>query len=280
MAHYGLKWGHLRLSLSIGVDEHCWRHPRGQDSHEAERFITVIIDLTPGRNGTGPPAAGHGRRPQQGGVRRLAAGPEPAFWAGLQVVAMDGFTGFKTATAEALPDAVAVMDPFHVVALAGDALERCRQRVQQETLGHRGRKGDPLYGLRRRLRTGADLLSPRQLDRIDAVLGQEQHLAAAVTWSVYQRVIAAYRQPDGARGKAALRALIDSLHRSVPAALPALVTLGRTLSRRAEDVLAYFDRPGTSNGPTEAINGRLEHLRGTALGFRNRTHYTTRALLH
>lgn len=41
-------------------------------------------------------------------------------------------------------------------------------------------------------------------------------------------------------------------------------------TRRAVDVLAYFDRPGTSNEPTE-VNGRLEHLRGTALGFRNRT---------
>jgi len=41
----------------------------------------------------------------------------------------------------------------------------------------------------------------------------------------------------------------------------------------------YFDRPGTSNGPTEAINGRLEHLRGTALGFRNLTNYITRCLL-
>jgi len=40
-------------------------------------------------------------------------------------------TGFKTATTEQLPDAVAVMDPFHVVALAGDALDRCRQRLQQ-----------------------------------------------------------------------------------------------------------------------------------------------------
>jgi len=44
-------------------------------------------------------------------------------------------------------------------------------------------------------------------------------------------------------------------------------------------VLAYFDRPGTSNGPTEAINGRLEHLRGTALGFRNLTNYIARSLL-
>jgi len=52
-----------------------------------------------------------------------------------------------------------------------------------------------------------------------------------------------------------------------------------TLKKRAADVLAYFDRPGTSNGPTEAINGRLEHLRGSALGFRNLTNYIARSLL-
>jgi hypothetical protein len=43
-------------------------------------------------------------------------------------------------------------------------------------------------------------------------------------------------------------------------------------------VLAYFDRPGASNGPTEAPNGRLEHLRGSALGFRNLTNYIARSL--
>ena len=62
----------------------------------------------------------------------------------VEVVAMDGFTGFKTAASEELPDAVAVMDPFHVVRLAGEALNECRRRVQQELHGHRGRKGDPL----------------------------------------------------------------------------------------------------------------------------------------
>ena len=55
--------------------------------------------------------------------------------------------------------------------------------------------------------------------------------------------------------------------------------LDRTLKQRAADVLAFFDRPGTSNGPTEAINGRLEHLRGSALGFRNLSHYIARSLL-
>ncbi|MCV0002615.1 transposase [Mobiluncus mulieris] len=39
-----------------------------------------------------------------------------------------------------------------------------------------------------------------------------------------------------------------------------------TLKRRAADILAYFDHPHSSNDPTEAINGRLEHLRGSALG--------------
>jgi transposase len=58
-----------------------------------------------------------------------------------------------------------------------------------------------------------------------------------------------------------MRTLIESVSHGVPAVLIELVTLGRTLKKRAAVVLAYLDRPGTSNGPTEAINGRLEHLR-------------------
>jgi transposase len=73
--------------------------------------------------------------------------------------------------------------------------------------------------------------------------------------------------------------LIDSLATGVPTVLVELRTLGRTLKKRADDILAYFDRPHTSNGPTEAINGRLEHLRGSALGFRNLTNYIARSLL-
>ena len=73
--------------------------------------------------------------------------------------------------------------------------------------------------------------------------------------------------------------IIAALGKNVPDALPELARLGRTLTKRATDVLAFFDRPGTSNGPTEAINGRLEHLRGSALGFRNLVHYIARSLL-
>jgi len=254
---------------AIGVDEHVWRHTRHGD-----KYVTVIIDLTPVRDGTGPArlldmVPG---RSKQAFKTWLAARPQ-TFRDGLEVVVMDGFTGFKTATTEELPDATAVMDPFHVARLAGDALDRCRRRVQQDLHGHRGRAGDPLYTARRTLHTGADLLTDRQRARIEALFADPEHVAVEATWGVYQAVIAAYRHPDRAQGQAIMTEVIDSLSRAVPTALTELITLGRTLKKRAPDMLAYFDRPGTSNGPTEAINGRLEHLRGTALGFRNLTHY-------
>jgi transposase len=259
----------------IGVDEHVWRHTRFGD-----KYVTVIIDLTPIREGTGPArlldmVEGRSKKAFK---TWLAGRPEP--WRqGVEVVAMDGFTGFKTATAEELPDATAVMDPFHVVRLAGDALDRCRRRVQLELHGHRGFKNDPLYRARRTLHTGQDLLTDRQRERLTDLFTTDEHVEVEATWGIYQRLIAAYRDPDRARARDAMVAIIESLREGVPAALTELRRLGRTLNHRAGDVLAYFDRPGTSNGPTEAINGRLEHLRGSALGFRNLTNYIARSLL-
>ena len=259
----------------IGVDEHVWRHTRRGD-----KFVTVIIDLTGVRDGTGPARLldmVQGRSKQA--FKAWLAGRPERWKQGLQVVAMDGFTGFKTATTEELPAAVAVMDPFHVVRLAGEALDQCRRRVQLATCGHRGYKGDPLYTSRRTLHTGVGLLTDRQTERLEALFADDAHVEVEVTWAIYQRMIAAYRQPDRARGRELMRQLISVLSHGVPSTLTELGTLGRTLTKRAADVLAYFDRPGTSNGPTEAINGRLEHLRGSALGFRNLTNYIARALL-
>ena len=97
---------------------------------------------------------------------------------GVEVVAMDRFTGFKTASSEELPDAVTVMNPFHVVRLAGDALDQCRRPVQQVTCGHRGRKGDPLYAARRTLHTGAALLTENQQARLEALFAVSEHVEA------------------------------------------------------------------------------------------------------
>ncbi|MEP7766240.1 ISL3 family transposase, partial [Sanguibacter sp. 26GB23] len=205
-----------------------------------EKYVTVIIDLTPIRDGTGPArlldmVAG---RSKQAFKTWLADRPQ-AWRDGVEVVAMDGFTEFKTATTEELPDAVAVMDPFHVVRLAGDGLDRCRRRVQQDLHGHRGRADDPLYRARRTLHTGADLLTDKQKARIDALFAGDEHIEVEATWSIYQRMIGAYRDPDRARGRDLMHQLIESLARGVPAALTEVITLGRTLKKRATDVLAY-----------------------------------------
>lgn len=147
----------------------------------------------------------------------------------------------------------------------------------------RGRKNDPLYRARRTLHTGADLLTDRQRARLGALFDPElygdAHVQVEATWGIYQTMITAYREPDRRRGREIMAALIETISTGVPNGLSEVVTLGRTLKSRAADILAYFERPGTSNGPTEAINGRLEHLRGSALGFRNLTNYIARSLL-
>jgi transposase len=262
----------------IGVDEHRWSHTRGRRADGG--FVTVIIDLTPVLDGSGRArlidlVAGR----SAAALTSWLSAQTAVFRGQVQVVAMDGFSGYKTAATEMLPDATAVMDPFHVVALAGAKLDLCRQRVQQQTCRHRGRAGDPLYRVRRTLRTRLPLLSSRQKARLEGVFADDDHLAVFVTWSVYQRLIAAYSQPDRRRAKTMMTSIIDSLRRGLPTGLDELAQLGRTLHRRRADVLAYFDHHA-SNGPTEAINGRLEALRRNALGFRNLTHYRIRSLLH
>jgi transposase len=261
----------------IGVDEHCWSHTR---RHGEDGFVTVIIDLTPVLEGTGRARLldlVSGR--SAAALKTWQSAQTAAFRDQVEVVAMDGFGGYKTAAADVLPEATAVMDPFHVVALAGAKLDLCRQRIQQATQGHRGRAGDPLYRVRRTLRTRYPLLNPRQKARLEAVFADEAHTAVELCWGFYQRLIAAYAHPDRRRGKTTMTTIINTLRSGVPDALEELAQLGRALWRRRADVLAYFDHHA-SNGPTEAINGRLEALRRNALGFRNLTHYRLRSLLH
>lgn len=258
----------------LGVDEHVWRH-----THRGDKYVTVIVDLTPVRDGSGPARLLDMVEGRSSEVFKdwLAARPQ-AWREGVEVVAMDGFKGFKSAANEQVPQAVTVMDPFHVVAQAGEAMNRCRQRVQRHTCGRRSRKGDPLYRVRRALYVGDTLRTERQTARIAAVFADPAHAQLEVAWKAYQQMINAYRHPDAAIGRQLMGDLIDRLN-TQPTEQVELRKLGATLIRRREDVLAYFHHPGGSNGPTEAINGRLEHLRGLALGFRNLTHYIARSLL-
>ena len=242
---------HLAGVRVLGVDEHKWKHRRGDGT---PGFVTVIVDLTPNVDGTGPARLLDmvpGRSAEV--LRRWLAAREKSFRDRVKVVSMDGFAGYHTATTEQLPKARKVMDPFHVVHLAADKLTLTRQRIQQDTCGHRGRSGDPLYGVRRILLTRMGLLTDKQKAKLDAVFADERHTAEDVTHWTYQDIIAAYEHPERRVGKRWMYKIMCRIRKDLPAGVQELGQLGRTMWKRRAEILAYFDT-GASNGPVEAIN--------------------------
>lgn len=100
-----------------------------------------LLDVVPGRSSVKP-------------CEWLAARSE-GWRAGIRWATLDLSGPYRAVFDTMLPDAVQVADPFHVVKLANSKLDECRRRVQNDTVGHRGRKDDPLYRCRRLL-TKAD----------------------------------------------------------------------------------------------------------------------------
>ena len=259
---------------TLGVDEHIWR-PSMRHTNKA---VTVMVDLTRDENG-----CLHARLLDAVEGR---SGTVYANWLtdeGLDVkvtvehAALDPFRGYANAIRDELPDAVAVLDAFHVVKLGATALDEVRRRVQQETLHRRGLKDDPLYRVRRTLMTGVEHLTGKQKTRLEKYLpagdpNGEVHLA----WQAYQRLRAIYHASTPEAGRRLAEQLIDTLH-TCP--IPELARLGRTLRQWRAQILAYFTTSGVNNGGTEAINGVIEKTRRLAHGFRNFANYRLRILL-
>src|SRR3990170_1090957 len=78
--------------------------------------------------------------------------------------------GYASALRTSLPEAVRVLDAFHVVRLGQAAVDDVRRRRQQETVGRRGHREDPLYRGRRLLRRGFTTLNQRQWTRLELTL--------------------------------------------------------------------------------------------------------------
>jgi transposase len=185
--------------------------------------------------------------------------------------ALDPFRGYMNAIRDEPPDATAVLDAFHVVKLAGNALDEVRRRVQQATLHRRGHKDDPLYRIRRTLLTGTEHLTDRQRQQLDRYLPVgDPHGEVELAWSIYQAVRGIYHAASPARGREQAEKLLDTLH-TCP--IKEVARLGRTLRQWRAEILAYFTTGGVSNGGTEAINGVIEKTRRLAHGFRNFTNY-------
>ena len=136
-------------------------------------------------------AAGCGRGPIEAGFKSWLGERDTPWRDGVEVVA-GGFIGFKTATSEELPDAVAVMDPFGVVRLAGDALDQCAAASSRPPVGTAAARATRSHAARRALHTGSDLLTDKQRQRLTALFADDaQHLEVEVSSlfsAFYQRL--------------------------------------------------------------------------------------------
>ena len=196
----------------------------------------------------------------------------------IKSAALDPFRGYANALRDSLSDAVQVLDAFHVVKLGTQVVDEVRRRVQQEQLGRRGHRDDPLYKIRGLLRHGLEHLTERQHARLQAgLLLGDPHGQVELAWSCYQQLRAIYAGTGSLRER---RTIAEKVIASFPTCpIPEVARLGRTLRAWRSQVLAYFDTDGLSNGGTEAINMLIEKARRLAHGYRNFDNYRLRMLL-
>jgi transposase len=177
-----------------------------------------------------------------------------------------------------LPDAVQVADPFHLVRLAGQKLDEVRRRVQNETLGHRGRKPDPLYRARKLLGIAQERLDERSHDKLTGLLAAGDPKGETTTaWHAKEAVRELYAHRDPALALEWVDQLSEDMrYRDCP---PEVRQLGRTM-RRWRTQIAAWHQAQVSNGPTETMNGLAKRVKRVAFGLRNFVHWRVRVLLY
>jgi transposase len=171
-----------------------------------------------------------------------------------------------------------VVDHFHAIRLANMVVDQVRRRTQQATLGHRGRKPDPLYRIRKLLLTAQEQLTQRGRGRLRTGLAAGDPTGeVAAAWQGKELLRAVYAAVDVAAARAALDRFY---HWADGVGVAELSRLARTVRAWEAEILAFHTTGGCSNGPTEAVNLLIKKVKRVGHGFRNFANYRLRLLLH
>lgn len=203
---------------------------------------------------------------------------QPAEWLGrVRVVATDLAESYRAGLVGRLDHAARVADPFHVVRVANRCLDQVRRRVQNETTGHRGRKPDPLYKIRKLMLTGAERLDSTGVDRMLLQLrAGDPDGDVTGAWCATESVRDVYLTDDPTDAALLLDKAIEGCRTDWVAEIQ---SLGRTLSRWRSEILNHH-HTGASNGPTEGLNLLVKKIKRAGHGFRSFPNYRLRILLH
>lgn len=255
----------------VGFDETVMSPARRR---RRRRFITAVVAVTGGQILD----IFEGRDARDLKAWMATMPPEWLSW--IDVVSVDPHEGYRSAVkapTSPLAGVTIVVDPFHIVRLANAAVTRCRQRVQQETIEHRGWKGDPLYDIRKLLLMGAERLDERGWERIWAALRDgDPDGSVQACWVAKEKVRDVYLTDDP---DLAAERLDDAIAWCTETdSSPELRRLAKTLRRWRTEILAHHTT-GASNGPVEAANLLIKQVKRSGRGFRNLHNYRLRILL-
>jgi transposase len=254
---------------ALGLDEVLF--VRRGEFHSQEFSTTIadvergqLLDVVPGRTSKGP-------------IEWLEA-KGPRWRSQIRWATLDLSGTYKAVFDAMVPWATQVADPFHVIKHANAKLDECRRRVENETLGHRGRKTDPLYRCRRLLTRADERLDEPGRERLLGLLrAGDPRGEVTTTWHAKEAVRELYSHSDENAAREWIdRLIVDLADTDHPVEVR---SLGRTLARWKEQIVAWH-RSHVSNGPTEAVNNLIKRVKRAAFGFSSFRNYRVRALLY
>ena len=254
---------------AVGLDEVLMvRRGTYHRQHFTTQLVDVrraqLLDVVPGRSSVEPMA--------------WLAEAGPTFRDRIEFATMDLSGPYRKVFEVMTPKATLVADPFHVCKLANAKLDECRRRVQNETLGHRGRKSDPLYRCRRLLTRAKERLDDKGREKLAGLLrAGDPHGDVATMWEAKEAVSELYAHADPGL---ALEWVTQLGHDLQDADYPLeACSLGRTLIRWRKEIAAWH-AARVSHGPTEAVNNLIKRVKRAAFGFTSFRNYRIRSLLY
>jgi transposase len=223
--------GRVTVTTALGIDEHkVLSATRTHNTLYATSFVDVttgqLLDVVRGRSADD--------------VAFWLSQGRPAWRQRIEAVAIDPHAGYLKGVAAGLGDVAVTVDCFHAVKLANAMVDDVRRRVQQQTLGHRGHKDDPLYSTRRLMTRAFERLSDRQrqklLDAL-AVGDPDGEVGAAIAAKELLRDMYAARSLREARWR-----LVAFYTYVAESDVVELTRLATTISRWEDEVLNYCPR--------------------------------------
>jgi transposase len=243
-------WSKVRR---IAVDE--------TSARRGHRYVTNVLDC----DGRGLLLMVEGRSAQALGSFAQALREHGGDPAQIQAIAMDMSPAFLKGAAEHFPQAQIVFDKFHVMQLAGQALDSVRRQLQQD--------GAQLKGALWSLRGNAWNLSLQRQKQRQALCSQYTKLGRAMTLRDTLQTI--YASPDQLTAESQLHWWCAWASRS---RLEPFRSLAKTVRQHWQGILAYF-HTGLTSAAIEAVNGIIQLAKRMARGFRNFAYFRAAAYL-